>query len=136
MLEWLFPAWDEAKCSSFCEIRPAPQALHPLVMGVVSRDFFRFLFVTCSLFVIHSVGGVLGSQQVQRNVCGSRTVYKEQPFSKRLHMKISRNWVSDVTGCEESGTGSSALGCQGSRQGARSRGCLRHSNCWGPNENK
>lgn len=83
MLEWRFPAWDEAKRFCHCEKHPALQAGTPLVIEFPSRDFlgfFRFLFVTCSLFVIHSVGGVLGSQQVQRNL-----FVGEEPFTNTSH---------------------------------------------------
>lgn len=85
MLGRLFSPWDEAKCSSLCEIRPAPQAGSPLEMELVSRDFlgvFRFLFVTCFLFVIHSVDGVLGSEQVQRNLFAGEQFTNPSHFLK------------------------------------------------------
>lgn len=71
MLEQPFPAWGEAKCTSCCEMQPASQAGSLLEMGVWHKGFLgvlRVLFVTCSLFVIPSVGGVPAPQQAQRNL--------------------------------------------------------------------
>lgn len=67
--------------------------------------------MTCSLFVIHSV------LSKYKEICCGRMVYKTQPFSRRLHVKISR---TDSKGCEESGPGCSVSGGKGVKEQAGS----------------
>jgi len=59
----------------------------------------------------------MSSPNTKKSVCGRRGIYKKQPFSKRLPIKISITWVSGSKGCGESWPGHSTL-----RQGSEGAG--------------